>query len=198
ARVVHVDVDGGRRRRAAWRIVHVGHVLRRRHRQSHERQEGAKQECGPHARSSLGPHASPFRPRPRCRLAWQPAGYLRPGGFGATMSAVGLKPYLTVDDLSVKGKTVLLRVDINAPIVDGKVAGKDRIEAAAATVDQIAAKGARVVVLAHQGRKGDADFTSLAEHARILDAITKCDVSFVEDIAGPLALASIRALPAGS
>src|SRR5919205_264264 len=93
-------------------------------------------------------------------------------------------PYLTVDDLPIKGKTVLLRVDINAPIVEGKVAGKDRIEAAAATVDQLASKGAKVVVLAHQGRKGDADFTSLREHATILDAITKCDVAFVDDIAG--------------
>ena len=108
------------------------------------------------------------------------------------------KGYLTVDDLPVKGKTVLLRVDINAPIVEGRVAGKDRIEAAAATLDQIAAKGARVVILAHQGRKGDADFTSLREHAEILDAITKCDVTFVEDVAGPLALASIRALPSAS
>ena len=108
------------------------------------------------------------------------------------------KPYLTVDDLPLQGKTVLLRVDINAPIVDGKVAGKDRIEAAAATVDQVASKGAKVVILAHQGRKGDADFTSLREHAGILDAITKCDVSFVEDVAGPLAIASIKALRPGS
>ncbi|MFA5862207.1 MAG: phosphoglycerate kinase [Candidatus Thermoplasmatota archaeon] len=107
------------------------------------------------------------------------------------------KPYLTVDDLPLKGKTVLLRVDINAPIVEGRVAGKDRIQAAAATVDQLASKGARVVILAHQGRKGDADFTSLREHATILDEFTKCDVSFVEDVAGQLAIASIKALPTG-
>lgn len=107
------------------------------------------------------------------------------------------KAYLTVDDLTCQGKTVLLRVDINAPIVDGKVAGKDRIFAAAATVDQIASKGARVVILAHQGRKGDADFTSLREHAAILDEETKCNVSFVDDIAGEKALAAIRALQPG-
>jgi phosphoglycerate kinase len=65
-------------------------------------------------------------------------------------------------------------------------------------VDQLASKGAKVVILAHQGRKGDADFTSLREHAQILDAKTACDVSFVEDIAGPLALAAIRALRPGS
>src|ERR1051326_3974602 len=105
-----------------------------------------------------------------------------------TMS--GAKPYLTVDDLPAKGKTVILRVDINAPIVEGKVAGKDRIEAAAATVDQVASKGAKVVILAHQGRKGDADFTSLREHAQILDAITKCDVAFVDDVAGEKAVSA--------
>ena len=119
------------------------------------------------------------------------------------------KAYLTVDDLKVRGKTVLLRVDINAPIVEGKVAGKDRIEAAAATVDQLAGQGARVVILAHQGRKGDADFTSLREHARILDEFTRCKVRFVgtpedapaeqygEFIWGRSALDAIKALPPG-
>jgi phosphoglycerate kinase len=107
------------------------------------------------------------------------------------------KPYLTVEDLPCQGKTVLLRVDINAPIVDGKVAGKDRIQAAAATVDQVASRGAKVVILAHQGRKGDADFTSLKEHAAILDEFTKCDVAFVDDVAGEKALAAIRDLAPG-
>jgi phosphoglycerate kinase len=108
------------------------------------------------------------------------------------------RPYLTVDDLNLQGKTVLLRVDINAPIVEGKVAGKDRIEAAAATVDQVASRGARVVVLAHQGRKGDADFTSLREHASILGEFTACDVSFVDDVAGPAALSAIKEAKAGA
>lgn len=135
------------------------------------------------ARSSIDAADRPFALRKASRM-------------GRPMASA--KPYLTVDDLSLKGKTVLLRVDINAPIVGGKVAGKDRIEAAAATLDQVASKGARVVVLAHQGRKGDADFTSLREHADILDAITHCDVGFVEDVAGPLALSTIKALPPGS
>ncbi|MEA3198660.1 MAG: phosphoglycerate kinase [Thermoplasmata archaeon] len=119
------------------------------------------------------------------------------------------KPYLTVDDLRVQDKTVLLRVDINAPIVEGKVAGKDRIEAAAATVDQLASKGARVVILAHQGRKGDADFTSLREHAQVLGEFTKTKVRWVGTppgapveqlgayVFGAPALAAIRDLPAG-
>lgn len=119
------------------------------------------------------------------------------------------KPYFSVDDLRVKDKTVLLRVDINAPIVDGKVAGKDRIEAAAATVDQLASKGAKVVILAHQGRKGDADFTSLREHAQVLGGYTKAKIHWVGTpegtpveqygayISGAPALAAIKALRPG-
>ena len=131
------------------------------------------------------------------------------GRLGHSMSASISKPYLTVDDLRVKDKTILLRVDINAPIVDGKVAGKDRIQAAAATVDQLASKGAKVVILAHQGRKGDADFTSLREHAQVLDEYTRCDVRFVgtpegapvdawgEHVGGAAALQAIRNLKPG-
>ena len=119
------------------------------------------------------------------------------------------KPYLTVDDLRVKDKTILLRVDINAPIVEGRVAGKDRIEAAAATVDQLASKGAKVVILAHQGRKGDADFTSLREHAQVLNEFTRCEVAFVgtpegtpvegfgEYVYGAPAIAAVKALKPG-
>lgn len=119
------------------------------------------------------------------------------------------KPYLTVDDLKVKDKTILLRVDINAPIVEGRVAGKDRIQAAAATVDQLASKGARVVILAHQGRKGDADFTSLREHASALGEFAKAPVAFVgtpekapvdeygEYVHGRTALSRVRDLRAG-
>lgn len=113
------------------------------------------------------------------------------------MTSPSGKPYLTVEDLPIQGKTVLLRVDINAPIVEGKVHGTDRIAAAAATVDQVASKGAKVVIVAHQGRKGDADFTSLREHAEILDRFTKAKVTFVDDVAGPKALAAIQALPPG-
>lgn len=119
------------------------------------------------------------------------------------------KPYLTVDDLKVKDKTILLRVDINAPIVDGRIEGKDRIQAAAATVDHIASKGAKVVILAHQGRKGDADFTSLREHAEVLNEFTKAPVKFVgtppgaavdsfaEYVWGRPALDAIKALKPG-
>ncbi|HVL49101.1 MAG TPA: phosphoglycerate kinase [Candidatus Thermoplasmatota archaeon] len=113
------------------------------------------------------------------------------------MAAPPVKPYLTIEDLPLAGKTALLRLDINAPIVNGRIQGKDRIEAAAATVDALCSKGAKVVILAHQGRKGGDDFTSLKEHAEVLDGFATAKVGFVADVAGPEAIAAIKALPRG-
>ena len=109
-----------------------------------------------------------------------------------------MKPYLTVDDLRLDGATVLLRLDINSPLVDGRIQGKDRIQASAETIDALAAKGARTVILAHQGRKGGDDFTSMREHAEVIDAATTCDVDFVADVAGPVALEAIKKMPKAS
>jgi phosphoglycerate kinase len=105
--------------------------------------------------------------------------------------------WLRVDDLKVQGKTVLLRVDINSPIEHGKVAGLERIEASAASVRDLAQRGAKVVVLAHQGRKGDDDFTSLREHAQLLGQRAGVPAQFVDDVAGPEAQAAIKALQPG-
>ncbi|MDJ0992594.1 MAG: phosphoglycerate kinase [Dinoroseobacter sp.] len=58
----------------------------------------------------------------------------------------------TLDDLDLAGKTVLTRVDINVPVDDGKVTDATRIERIVPTVQDILAKGGRVVLLAHFGR----------------------------------------------
>lgn len=104
---------------------------------------------------------------------------------------------LTLDDVRVKAKRVLLRLDVNSPIEKGKVAGTERIEAAAHAVRLLLDGGAAVVVLAHQGRKGDDDFTGLAEHARLLGRFAGREVAFVDDVAGPKALAAVAALRPG-
>ncbi|HWG92470.1 MAG TPA: phosphoglycerate kinase [Candidatus Thermoplasmatota archaeon] len=107
------------------------------------------------------------------------------------------KPYLTLNDVGLAGKTVLLRVDINSPIVNGKIQGTDRIEAAAETVNYLSGKGARTVLIAHQGRKGSDDYTSLEEHAQVLQKFTKATVRFVPDVYGDKAVAAIKALKNG-
>jgi len=60
--------------------------------------------------------------------------------------------FRTLDDLDVQGRTVLVRVDFNVPVKDGRVTDASRIERAARTIRELAGKGAKVVLLSHFGR----------------------------------------------
>jgi len=108
--------------------------------------------------------------------------------------------YLTLDDFNVKDKVVLVRVDFNSEIAPEtkKVTSDVRIRAhAESTLTELAEKGAKTVVLAHQGRKGDADYTPLKQHAEILGKILKCPVKYVDDVYGEKAKKAIKALKSG-
>ncbi len=108
--------------------------------------------------------------------------------------------YKTLDDFDVKNKVVLVRVDFNSEIdpVTKKVTSDVRIRAhAETTLKELAEKGAKTVVLAHQGRKGDPDYTPLKQHAEILGKILKCPVKYVDDLFGEKAKAAIKNLQGG-
>ena len=60
--------------------------------------------------------------------------------------------FKTIDSLDVSGKRVLVRVDLNVPMKDGQVTDATRIERASPTLAELAAKGAKVIVLSHFGR----------------------------------------------
>jgi phosphoglycerate kinase len=60
--------------------------------------------------------------------------------------------FLTLDDIEVRGKRVLLRADLNVPVKDGQVTDATRIERLAPTIRELAEKGARVIVMSHFGR----------------------------------------------
>ena len=66
--------------------------------------------------------------------------------------------FLTLDDIDVRGKRVLLRADLNVPVKDGRVTDATRIERLAPTIEALIGKGAAVVVMSHFGRpKGRPD-----------------------------------------
>jgi phosphoglycerate kinase len=108
--------------------------------------------------------------------------------------------YLTLDDVKVKGKVVLVRVDFNSEVdpETKKVTSDVRIRAhGETTIKELAEKGAKVVILAHQGRKGDPDFIPLKQHAEILGKILKCPVQYVDDVYGEKAKKAIKNLKSG-
>ncbi len=105
----------------------------------------------------------------------------------------------TLDKVEVQGKTVLVRVDINSPIdlQTGKILDDTRIRHCSPTIKELADKGAKVVVLAHQGRPGDEDFTTLKKHAKKLSSSIGLKVKYVQDIFGPTAQRAIKKMKPG-
>lgn len=102
----------------------------------------------------------------------------------------------TIDSVELKNKSVLLRVDINSPIINGKVVMNDRIKEHAKTIKELLRKKAKVVILAHQGRKGDEDYLeSLEQHAKLLSKAVGKKIIYVDDIYG--AVERIKSLKPG-
>jgi phosphoglycerate kinase len=113
-------------------------------------------------------------------------------------TVTGMAKFKTLDDFDVKGKVVIVRVDFNSEIDNGHVGSDVRIRAhAETTLKELVEKGAKTVVLAHQGRKGDPDYTSLREHAQILGQILQSPVKFVPDLFGDQAKNAIKNLQNG-
>jgi phosphoglycerate kinase len=107
---------------------------------------------------------------------------------------------LTLDDFNFRGKTVILRVDINSPInhQTGQLADDNRLRKSIPTIRELAEAGARTVMLAHQGDTEDyQSLISLAPHAQRLTELLGRPVTFVDDIVGPAALARVQALQNG-
>jgi phosphoglycerate kinase len=108
--------------------------------------------------------------------------------------------FRTLDDIAeLKGKRVLVRVDLNVPMADGKVSDDTRIRAVAPTIREISDKGGKAILLAHFGRPKDGPdpkFT-LKPIVPAVAAILGRPVAFAEDCVGPIAEKAIAALPNG-
>ncbi|MBU0590790.1 phosphoglycerate kinase [Candidatus Micrarchaeota archaeon] len=102
-----------------------------------------------------------------------------------------------IADYDVSGKKVLVRVDFNCPVENGMISGDTRIRAHAKTIKELSDRGAKVIVLSHQGRVGRDDFLNLEQHAKALHRVLGKDVLFVDDIVGNNAQHAISKLKNG-
>jgi len=104
-----------------------------------------------------------------------------------------------VTDLDVKGKKVLVRVDFNVPIKDGKITDDTRMTAALPTINYLLEHGAAVILASHLGRpKSAADVQfSLKPVADHLASLVKVPVHFATDCVGEVAEKAAKALKPG-
>jgi phosphoglycerate kinase len=93
---------------------------------------------------------------------------------------------LTIEDLDIQGKRVLMRVDFNVPLENGKVANDKRIQAALPSIEYIVKKGGRLIIMSHLGRpKGTrVPDMSLKPCAEVLGRLLEKEVAFVDDCIG--------------
>ncbi len=107
--------------------------------------------------------------------------------------------FRTLDDANVTGKRVLLRVDLNIPMENGKVTDVTRLERVAPTILEIAEKNGKVILLSHFGRPKKRDpKDSLGPVAAKLAEIIRRPVAFADDCIGPQAEAAVSTMKPGA
>ena len=105
--------------------------------------------------------------------------------------------YISYKDVDLKGKKILIRVDINSniDIENNRIRESPRIHALIPSLDEL--KDSAVVIMAHQSRPGKNDFTSLELHAGEIRKLLDRPVKYVEDVFGEKAINAIKDLKVG-
>lgn len=103
----------------------------------------------------------------------------------------------SIKEADVKNKKVLVRIDINSPIVKNKVLDSPRFKESSETIKYLLKRGAKVAIIAHQGRKDDGDFLQLQQHAKILSKYVGKKIEYVNDLFGRKAVSSTLHLKNG-
>jgi phosphoglycerate kinase len=106
--------------------------------------------------------------------------------------------FRSLDDADVKGKRVLVRVDLNVPMQDRKVSDSTRIEEIVPTITELADKGGKIILLSHFDRPKGRDLKySLRPVAAEVARLVKRPVAFADDCIGPKAEAAVAAMKNG-
>ena len=106
--------------------------------------------------------------------------------------------FRTLDDVDVRDKRVLLRLDLNVPMEDGKVTDATRIERAKPTIIELSDTGAKVILLSHFGRpKGRDPKESLKPVAEAAAKIIGRPIAFADDCVGEAAESAVAKLKPG-
>ncbi len=107
-----------------------------------------------------------------------------------------IRDYLTIDDINVKGKTILCRLDLNSPMdPKGIILDDSRFRSHLITLKEI--EEAKVVILSHQSRPGKSDFTTMEPHTKQISKLMRRNVEYVDDIFGSHAIDSIKKMNNG-
>lgn len=109
-----------------------------------------------------------------------------------------MRTFRTLDQVDVKNKRVLVRVDLNVPMENGRISDPTRIERIAPTIIEIADKGGKVVLLSHFGRpKGPDPKHSLRAVAAGAAEVIKRPIAFADDCIGEKAEAAVNGMKSG-
>ena len=105
--------------------------------------------------------------------------------------------FFTLDSFDLKGKTVLLRLDLNSPIhpITGEILSESRLKSHIKTINDL--KLSKVVIMAHQSRPGKSDFIPLKEHSRRLQRLIGRKITFVDSLFNSNAINEISKMKDG-
>ncbi len=115
------------------------------------------------------------------------------------MTRTGSSPFPTLDDAVLTNKRVLVRVDLNVPMENGRITDLTRIDRVLSNIREISEKGAKVIILSHLGRpkNGHEPATSLKSVAVALEHELDQMVFFASDCVGPVAQSAVAAMHNG-
>ena len=106
--------------------------------------------------------------------------------------------YLSLDDLEIKNKLVGVRIDLNSPVINGKIVLNERFYRHSKTIKELVSLNNRVILFTHQGRKGKKDYmSSLEQHAKLLSKVLGFEVYYFDGLIEDEAIDFIKNLEPG-